>query len=172
MVTSGLHSFRYGRIRFRAKVAGCTAKGTWPALWLLPELWVNGDWPKSGEIDVMEAVGYEENRFYGSVHTESFNHGIGTQKTGTIIKPETDWHIFEIDWGADKIRFVIDKEVYFVFAPEDINNPALWPFNEDFHLLMNIAVGGNWGGLQGVDAAAFEGDGQYMEIDWVRVYSM
>jgi beta-glucanase (GH16 family) len=172
MVTRGLQAFRYGRIRFRAKLAGCIALGTWPALWLLPEQWVYGGWPKSGEIDVMEAVGYEENKFHGSIHTESFNHGIGTQKGGTIIKPESDWHIFEIDWQLDRIRFAVNKEVYFEFAPDDINNPAQWPFNEDFHILLNIAVGGNWGGLQGVDTAAFEGDGQYMEIDWVRVYSM
>ena len=172
MVTRGNHAFRFGRIQFRARTAGCTARGTWPALWLLPEEWVYGGWPNSGEIDVMESVGYEENKFHGSVHTSSYNHGIGTQKTASIIKSELEWHIFEIDWQVDKIRFAVDKELYLEFAPDDVNDSAKWPFNQDFHLIMNIAVGGNWGGVQGVDAASFEGDGQYMEVDWVRVYSM
>lgn len=66
----------------------------------------------------------------------------------------------------------MDGEVYFVFAPEDVNNFEQWPFNQDFHILMNIAVGGTWGGLQGVNSTAFEGEGQYMEVDWVKAYSM
>ncbi len=171
MVTRDKHVFRYGRIRFRARTSGCTARGTWPALWLLPEDWVYGGWPNSGEIDVMEAVGYEENKFHGTVHTGAYNHGIGTEKTGSVTKSELDWHIFEIDWQEDKIIFAVDGEVYFTFAPDDLNDSAKWPFNQDFHLLLNIAVGGNWGAAQGIDVAAFEGAGQYMELDWVRVYS-
>mmetsp|Transcript_22404 Transcript_22404/g.34596 ORF Transcript_22404/g.34596 Transcript_22404/m.34596 type:complete len:585 (-) Transcript_22404:45-1799(-) len=171
MVTRGKQAFRYGRIQFRARTAGCTARGTWPALWALPEEWVYGGWPNSGEIDVMEAVGYEENKFHGSVHTGAYNHGIGTQKTASVIKSELDWHIFEIDWQEDKIMFAVNGEVYFTFAPDYATNSAKWPFNQDFHLLLNIAVGGMWGAVEGVDAAAFEGDGQYMELDWVRVYS-
>jgi len=171
MVTRGNQAFRYGRIQFRARTAGCTARGTWPALWALPEEWVYGGWPNSGEIDVMEAVGYEENKFHGSVHTGAYNHGIGTQKTASVIKSELDWHIFEIDWQEDKIMFAVNGEVYFTFAPDDVTDSAKWPFNQDFHLLLNIAVGGMWGAVEGVDAAAFEGDGQYMELDWVRVYS-
>ena len=130
-----------------------------------------GGWPNSGEIDVMEAVGYEENKFHGSVHTGAYNHGIGTQKTASVIKSELDWHIFEIDWQEDKIMFAVNGEVYFTFAPDDVTDSAKWPFDQDFHLLLNIAVGGMWGAVEGVDAAAFEGDGQYMELDWVRVYS-
>jgi beta-glucanase (GH16 family) len=172
MVSRGKQTFQYGRIRIRARMAGCTATGTWPALWMLPETWVYGGWPDSGEIDIVEMVGYETDKFHASVHTKSYNHGIGTQKTGSISKSEADWHIFEIEWQVDKIRFAIDSNVYFVFAPEDVNNSEQWPFNQDFHILMNIAVGGNWGGLYGVDAAAFEGVGQYMEVDWVRAYSM
>ena len=171
MVTRGNHVFRYGRIQFRARTSGCTARGTWPALWLLPDERVYGGWPNSGEIDVMEAVGYEENKFHGSVHTGAYNHGIGTQKTASVIKSELDWHIFEIDWREDKILFAVNGEVFFTFAPDDVTNSAKWPFNQDFHLILNIAVGGMWGSVQGVDAEAFEGDGQYMEVDYVRVYS-
>jgi beta-glucanase (GH16 family) len=168
MVTRGKHIFRYGRIRFRARTSGCTARGTWSALWLLPEDWVYGGWPNSGEIDVMEAVGYEENKFHGGFHTGADDH---TKKTGSITKSELDWHIFDIDWQEDKIIFAVNGEVYLTYAPDDVNDSANWPFDQDFHLLLNIAVGGNWGGAQGVDEAAFEGTGQYMELDWVRVYS-
>lgn len=173
LVTRGKQAFRFGRIRLRARVNGCTAKGTWAALWMLADAMTSHDcWPDRGEIDVMEYVGYESNIFHGSVHTTKFNHKIGTQQTRDFTKSETEWHIFEIDWQVDKIRFAVDKELYFVFAPSDVKNTAEWPFNENFHLVLNIAVGGFWGALQGVDKAAFEGDGQYMEVDWVRAYSL
>jgi len=171
MVSREKQAFKYGRIRFRATLANCQALGTWPALWLLPEEWEYGIWPKSGEIDVMEAVGYETDKFHGSVHTEAFNHGIGTQKTASIDKSKSDWHIFEIDWQADNIRFAIDRQVYFQFTPDTVEDYAQWPFNKEFHLIMNIAVGGSWGGKGSVNSTAFDGDGQYMEVDWVRVYS-
>lgn len=173
LVTRGKQAFRFGRIRLRARVNGCTAKGTWAALWMLADAMTSYDcWPDRGEIDLMEFVGYESNIFHGSVHTTKFNHKIGTQQTRVITKSETDWHIFEIDWQVDKIRFAVDNELYFVFAPSDVKNTTEWPFNENFHLVLNIAVGGYWGALQGVDKAAFEGDGQYMEVDWVRAYSL
>ena len=70
MVTRGKHYFKYGRIQFKANLSKCKAIGTWPALWMLPEFWVYGGWPFSGEIDVMETVGHEADRFFGTVHTE------------------------------------------------------------------------------------------------------
>lgn len=170
MVSRGKHFFRYGRIRFRASLANCQAAGTWPALWLLPEEWLYGGWPHSGEIDVMEAVGWEGDKFHGSVHTGAFNHQIGTQKTGSVSASKSEWHVFEIVWEeAGKIRFAIDGLVYYEFVPGDVNDTSQWPFDQDFHLIMNIAVGGSWGGTP--DTAAFQGDGQIMEVDWVRVYS-
>mmetsp|Transcript_380 Transcript_380/g.588 ORF Transcript_380/g.588 Transcript_380/m.588 type:complete len:141 (-) Transcript_380:838-1260(-) len=140
---------------------------------MLPDDMTSHDsWPDLGEIDLMEYLGCAPNIFHGSVHTTEFNHMIGTQQTGLITKSETDWHIFEIDWQVDKIRFAVDKELYFVFAPSDVKNTTEWPFNESFYLILNIAVGGNWGASKGVDKASFEGDGQYMEVDWVRAYSL
>ena len=134
----------------------------------LPEDKVYGGWPKSGEIDVMEAVGHEADRLYGTVHTSSFNGMDGTQKGGSIYKSKNDWHVFEINWELDRIQFAVDKQIYFEYQRGD---PIDWPFNEEFYLIINVAVGGSWGGAAGIDDTAFEGEGQVMEVDWVRVYA-
>ncbi|KAL9179269.1 hypothetical protein ACHAXT_008559 [Thalassiosira profunda] len=168
LVTRGLATFKYGRVQFRASLATCQAVGTWPALWMLPEEKIYGGWPDSGEIDVMEAVGHEVGRFFGTVHTTNFNGMIGTQKGSSISACKGDWHVFEINWEEDRIQFAVDGEIYFEYLRE---SSVDWPFDQDFHLIMNVAVGGAWGGAQGIDMAAFEGEGQSMEVDWVRVYS-
>ena len=93
---------------------------------------------------------------------------IGTQKGSSISLSKDEWHIFEIDWTKDVIRFAVDKQVYFEFQKGD--SASVWPFDQGFHLIMNVAVGGNWGGQQGIDSDAFVGSGQVMEIDYVRVY--
>jgi len=169
MVTRGLHSFKYGRIQFRASLAKCQAVGTWPALWMLPEDRVYGGWPKSGEIDVMEAVGHQADRFFGTVHTSANNGMIGNQKGSSISKSKDEWYTFEINWEEDRIQFAVDKQIYFEYLRG--NSVDVWPFDQNFHLIMNIAVGGTWGGQQGINEASFEGAGQIMEIDWVRVYA-
>lgn len=171
VITRNKQQFKYGRMRFRANIANCQAVGTWPALWMLPEQNIYGNWPNSGEIDIMESVGHEADKFFGTVHTGAFNHAINTQMGGHVFESKSEWHVFEIEWQVDRIKFAIDGRVYYEFAPPDLTEPAQWPFNQDFHLLMNIAVGGSWGGAQGVDSASFDGDGQYMEVDWVRFYS-
>ena len=93
---------------------------------------------------------------------------IGTQKGSSISLSKDEWHIFEIDWTKDVIRFAVDKQVYFEFQKGD--SISVWPFDQEFHVIMNVAVGGNWGGQQGIDSDAFVGFGQVMEIDYVRVY--
>lgn len=110
-----------------------------------PNIGSMGAAPNSGEIDVMEAVGYEDDTFHGTVHTQAYNHAINTQKGGSVSKSTADWHVFEIDWQVDKIRFAVDREVYYEFAPVNVNNKAEWPFDQEFHLLLNIAVGGTLG---------------------------
>ena len=134
----------------------------------LPEYKVYGGWPNSGEVDVMEAVGHEQDLFFGTVHTAAYNGMAGTQKGRAISKSKDDFHIFEVDWKEDRIQFAIDGQIYFEYMRGDTFD--VWPFDQEFHLIMNVAVGGTWGGAQGVDEASFEGDGQVMEVDWVRVY--
>lgn len=156
----------YGRIEVSAKVP--TGVGTWPAIWMLSTDWSYGGWPESGEIDIMEHVGYDPNVIHGSIHTLAYNHTIGTQKTATLTIPTatTQFHTYAIEWFEDHIDFYIDKTKYFTFTNGN-NGWPYWPFDKRFHLILNVAVGGNWGGVQGIDVNAFPAK---MEIDYVRVY--
>jgi beta-glucanase (GH16 family) len=158
----------YGRIEARAKLP--SGRGTWPAIWMLPTDWTYGGWPKSGEIDIMEHVGYDPERVHISVHTESYHHSIGTQKTATrIIKGAMEgYHVYRVDWTPDAIRGYIDDVPMFAFANEG-TGPAAWPFDQRFHVLLNLAVGGNWGGKEGVDTTVFPAT---LLVDWVRVYPL
>lgn len=158
--------WKYGYIEARAKLPQGT--GTWPAIWMLPTDWKYGGWPASGEIDIMEHVGYKQGRVFGTVHTKAFNHGIGTQKGDSIPVGDVHqaFHVYAIDWSPEKIDFLVDGEVYHTFTNEGTGYEA-WPFDTPFHLLMNIAVGGNWGGAEGVDEKIWP---QRMEVDYVRVY--
>lgn len=156
----------YGKIEVSAKVP--TGLGTWPAIWMLPTDWVYGGWPKSGEIDIMEHVGYDPNIIHGSIHTNAYNHIMGTQKSAKLSIPTatSDFHIYAIDWFEDHIDFYIDNNKYFTFLNEN-KSWSTWPFDKKFHLILNLAVGGNWGGVKGVNPADFPAQ---MEIDYVRVY--
>jgi beta-glucanase (GH16 family) len=166
LISKGKGDWKYGRIEVKAKLPYGT--GIWPAIWMLPTKWVYGGWPKSGEIDIMEFVGYLPDSLFGTVHTAAYNHSIGTQKGGSIYKKtlSNQFHIYAIEWSQEKINFLIDDELYFVFENDKSGSEA-WPFDEEFHLLLNIAVGGNWGGKMGIDENIFP---QKMLIDYVRVY--
>lgn len=166
MVTRGKADWKFGRIDVRAKLP--TGVGTWPAIWMLPTENVFGGWPNSGEIDIMEHVGFDPNVVHGTVHTGAFNHAQGTQRGGQITIPSAlnEFHIYSIDWDADRILFMVDGQIYFRFNNSG-NGSDEWPFDQRFHLIMNIAIGGTWGGQRGVDDSAFP---TTMEVDFVRVY--
>ncbi len=166
MVTKNKGDWKYGRIEVRARLP--KGRGTWPAIWMLPTDWKYGGWPASGEIDIMEFVGYMPDSVFFSVHTKSYNHSIGTQKTKGIYLPGTyeDFHVYGIDWDASHIVFQLDGKEVFRFTRE-AGGPEVWPFDQRFHLLMNVAVGGNWGGQKGIDESIWP---QKMEVDYVRVY--
>ena len=165
LVTRGKATWQYGYVEVKAKLP--QGLGTWPAIWMLAEENRHGGWPKNGEIDIMEHVGFDLGRVHGTVHTESFNHGIGTQKGGQLpVEDVLQFHTYAIDWTKDKIDFFIDSQKYFTFENTG-NDYKEWPFDQPFHLLLNIAVGGNWGGQKGVDPGIWP---QRMEVDYVRVY--
>lgn len=159
--------WRYGYIEIRAKLP--KGKGTWPALWMLPSSrWKGDPWPLCGEIDIMEHVGYDPGVVHAAIHTKAYNHVAKTQKSAQQPLPTAmeAFHIYALDWRADSIEVFVDGKSMFKFANEGKGREA-WPFDAPFRLLMNIAVGGNWGGREGVDETAFPAA---MEIDYVRVY--
>ena len=164
--TFGKGDWRYGRVEIKAKVA--LGQGIWPAIWMLPTDWMYGGWPESGEIDIMEHVGYDPGHIHGSVHTESYNHKINTQRGGSrrLNNIETAFYVYAIEWFEDRIDFYVDDEKYFSFQNDENNNFKTWPFNQRFHLLLNVAVGGDWPGRPD-QTTIFPSE---MEIDYVRVY--
>ena len=168
LISKNKGDFLYGRIEVRAKLP--SGRGTWPAIWMLPTDWAYGGWPKSGEIDIMEHVGYDPNKVLSTVHTETYNHSIGTQKSGGLTIPTamTEFHNYRVDWTPYAIRAYYDDQLIFTFV-NDGKGFAGWPFDKRFHLLLNLAVGGNWGGAQGIDDTIFPAS---FEIDHVRVYKM
>jgi len=165
LVTKGKGDWTSGRIEVRAKLP--KGLGTWPAIWMLGSK-TPLTWPDDGEIDIMEHVGFDQGNIHASVHTKKYNHVIGTQKTDTIrVNDCSDaFHVYQLDWDAETIRVGIDNNYYFTFKNEHTDRTA-WPFNEPIYLLLNIAVGGNWGGQKGVDSTIYP---LRMEIDYVRVY--
>ena len=168
LVSKGKGDFLYGRIETRARLP--RGLGTWPAIWMLSTDWAYGGWPESGEIDIMEHVGYDQNRVHASTHTKDYYHSIGTQKTATVVVPTVSdsFHVYTVEWRADRIDIFLDDVRYFTFLKES-DDFKKWPFNKRFHLLLNLAVGGIWGGQKGVDEAIFP---QRMEVDWVRVFKL
>ncbi|MCC5834016.1 MAG: glycoside hydrolase family 16 protein [Opitutales bacterium] len=167
MVTREKGDWLYGRIEVRAMMPA--GVGTWPAIWMLPTDWEYGGWPASGEIDIMEHVGFNMGTVHGTIHTNSFNHMIGTDRGGSIQVDQvaTAFHTYAIEWEPDTIRWYVDDQEYFEFPRQPHYGPDEWPFDRRFHLILNIAIGGNWGGQQGIDDSIFP---QTMEVEYVRVY--
>lgn len=165
LISKGKGDWKYGRIEVRARIP--KGVGTWPAIWMLAST-DPLNWPDDGEIDIMEHVGFEQGIIHASIHSKKYNHVIGTQKTATIPVPDcsANFHVYALDWNKDSIRISIDSNIYFTFTNEHSGSPA-WPFDQPFHLLLNIAIGGDWGGKKGVDDRIFP---VRMEIDYVRVY--
>ena len=152
---------------FEARLLLPSGKGTWPAFWMMPRDFKS--WPLDGEIDIMEHVGYDPGVVHFSIHTESYNHVDGTQKTATKAVPDFDkaYHIYALEWTPELIRGFIDGEEYFTFANDKRGDKNTWPFDKPFYLKLNLAWGGNWGGQKGIDPSALPAE---YKADYVRVY--
>ncbi len=166
VTTSGLASWRYGRIEVRAKLP--TGRGMWPAIWMLGTNISEVGWPECGEIDVMEYVGFEPNRIHANIHTEAFNHVDGTSKGSSIVveDPHAAFHVYAVEWYEDRIDFFVGDRKYFTFANTG-GGVADWPFDRPHYLILNAAIGGSWGGQKGIDESIFP---QRYFVDYVRVY--
>lgn len=157
----------YGYVEVRAKLP--KGKGTWPAIWMLPTDWSYGGWPTSGEIDIMEHVGYDPEVVHGTIHSELYNHIKQTQKEGKtkVAGSQDDFHVYAMRWTADKMDFLVDDKVFYTIPKDPRDGYKGWPFDKRFYLVLNVAVGGNWGGKEGIDPSIWP---QRMEVDYVRIY--
>jgi beta-glucanase (GH16 family) len=164
--TLGRFEFLYGRVEVRAKLP--TGNGAWPAIWMLGVNRAQVGWPTCGEIDIMENVGFDPLRIHASVHTSAYNHTIGTQKTASVgvASPSDDFHVYSMEWYADRIDVFVDGQKYFTFRNEGTGSRT-WPFDQPHYLLVNLAIGGSWGGQKGIDDSRFPH--RYV-IDYVRIY--
>ena len=165
LISKGNGDWKYGRIEVKARIP--KGLGTWPAIWMLGSA-TPLKWPDDGEIDIMEHVGYNQGYIHGSVHTKKYNHTKGTQKTDTVIVKDCSerFHVYSVEWNSEKVEVAVDGKVFFSFANEHSGKDA-WPFDEKMHLLLNVAVGGAWGGAKGIDPSIYP---VRMEVDYVRVF--
>ncbi len=158
-------AWQYGYFEMKAQLPG--GKGTWAAFWMMPQN--SRKWPDDGEIDILEYVGYRPNVVQSTIHTREYNHIVGTEKTGmlSIKKAEDKFHVYGLLWTKDAIIGYCDGIPYFEYQNSKPENYSAWPFDQPFYLKLNLAIGGNWGGLKGVDQNIFPAE--YI-IDYVRVY--
>ena len=160
----------YGRFEVRARLPG--GRGTWPAIWMLPDQnpYGNHSWPDNGEIDIMEHVGHNPNVVHASTHCKAYYFRTNNHKTGITRLPDatSTFHVYAVEWTPETITAEIDGQLYFATRNEGTGWEA-WPWDKPFHLLLNVAVGGEWGGQKGVDEAAFP---QQLVVDYVRFYPL
>lgn len=167
LVTRNKGDFRFGRVDVKARLP--VGQGLWPAIWMLPTDYVYGGWPRSGEIDIMEYIGSEPDRVFGTIH---YGHDYWRYTTEGYTKEEgpnfsEDFHVFTLLWNEDCIMMLVDGQKVSGPHSRSTTLPTTWPFDQDFHLLLNVAVGGN---LPGNPNASTQFP-QTMEVDYVRVYS-
>jgi beta-glucanase (GH16 family) len=157
--SNGKFDFTYGKVVIRAKVP--TGVGTWPAVWMLGSNIGSVGWPACGEIDILESVGKELNVNHSSLHSPGRSGA--TPDTGTIKVPNdnTEFHVYTADWTASYIKFYVDDKLFYTFVNSD-----KFPFNKNFYLIVNLAMGGIWGGP--VDAGFTSST---LEVDYIRVYN-
>jgi beta-glucanase (GH16 family)/glycerophosphoryl diester phosphodiesterase len=170
LTTYDKFTLQYGKIEVSAKLP--TGKGSWPAIWMLPESLKNGteSWPLCGEIDIMEHVGKDPNVVHVSLHTMLYNHMKRTQIThfDTLSYALDQFNTYGMEWDENSIRFMVNGKLYFETTKgqgqRNVSNKG-WPFDKPYFLILNLAIGGNWGG--DIDDSIFPNE---MEMDYVRIY--
>lgn len=168
LVSRGKGDWTYCKVEASLKLP--SGLGTWPAFWMMPTASAYGGWPKSGEIDIMEHVGFDQDVIVETVHTEKYHGGQGKGKSFPTAGVSEDFHTYGVEWLPDKMIFSIDGEEKFVYDPFDYSQRPtceIWPFDKDFFLIFNLAFGGDWGGARGTDDSYFPVEYQ---VDYVRVY--
>ena len=163
-------SFLYGKFDIVAKLP--TGEGTWPAIWMMPADNLYGEWPKSGEIDIMENVGKEPEWIHGSLHSEKYNFKNGNQVTKKVSIPTnySEYHTYSVIWTPEYIEFLVDEVPYLKHSYDEVAEPSRWeayPYDKHYNILLNLAIGGNWGGE--IDDSIIPA---YFYIDSIKVYDL
>lgn len=158
-------SLGYGFYEVRARLP--CGRGMWPAIWLLPTS--GGPWPAAGEIDIMEMVGWNPNVVHATIHSAAYNHAKGTQRGAEtrVADACTAYHRYQLDWTPQAITIGVDGRAYMKVRNDRPGGAAAWPFTRPYALILNLAVGGDWGGQQGIDDAVLP---QRMSVDYVRYW--
>ena len=166
VISQNKGDWKYGRIEVKAKLPQCL--GTWPAIWMMPTKSVYGGWPKSGEIDIMEHVGFEPGKVFFNLHTEKYNHikSAGRGTSTNCSDASEKFHIYAVEWFEDHIDWFFDEAKVFTVKNDEAGWEA-WPLDHAFYLILNFAFGGEWGGRHGVDLNSLP---QQFMIDYVRVF--
>lgn len=159
LVSKNKFSFKYGKVEVSAKLPA--GVGTWPAIWMLGNNITTAGWPASGEIDIMEHLGRDLNKIYGTLHYPGHSGGTADGGTRLISNATTAFHKYSLDWSATTIKILVDDQLVHTVA-----NSAALPFNQDFFFILNVAMGGNFAGA--MDPAVTNAT---MEIDYIRVYN-
>lgn len=151
-------SFKYGRVDVRAKLPA--GGGTWPAIWMLGSNFPTVGWPGCGEIDIMEHKGNDLNKIYAAVHYTGRSGGNPEMSTKVISNATTEFHIYSLEWTASGMKFFVDDQLF-----HTVNNTSALPFNQNFFLILNVAMGGTFGGAIDPNFSSAS-----MEIDYIRIY--
>lgn len=165
LLSVGTGEWTYGFFEIRARLP--CARGTWPAIWMLPMKLEK--WPDDGEIDIMEHIGVQPNVIHATLHTGLFNHSIGTQRGASrpLATACSAFHRYQLDWRPDAITIGFDDKAFMRVANDRPGGKGAWPFNVPFRMILNLAIGGDWAGTKGIDDAALP---QRLEVDYVRVW--
>lgn len=166
--TKGKVELQYGYWEIRAKLP--QGIGTWPAIWMLNSKIDSVGWPYCGEIDIMEHVGFDPNKVFFSIHNANLYgdvHGTSQQGVYELNTLETSFHNYAIEWGDSFIRGYINGTLYFDYRKNSTSFND-WPYDNKFFLILNLAIGGAWGGIQGIDNSIFPAS---FIIEYVRLYT-
>ena len=158
LLSKDKYSFQYGRAEIRAKLPA--GGGTWPAIWMLGSNISSTPWPACGEIDIMEHLGNDLNKIYATLHYPGRFGGSADGNSRVISNATTEFHKYTLEWSATSIKMLVDDLLI-----HSVTNTSSLPFNQNFFFILNIAMGGNFGGV--IDPAVTAAT---MEVDYIRVY--
>ena len=159
---------QYGYVEIKAKLP--SGNGTWPAIWMLSEKIDSIWWPQCGEIDIMEHVGHNPNYVFFSIHNGAVSGNVGgTDQQGMYYAENIEgiYHTYALDWDSTYIRGYFDDQLYFEYEKSASMDYERWPYDDPYFLILNLAIGGEWGGQQGIDSSIFPAT---FFIDYIRMY--